>query len=289
MNTDQAKKTVNINDYLSNAGHKPVSQRGNHFRYYSPFREERTASFDVDNAKNTFIDWGTGQTGTIIDLVMILSNTDVSGALEILDQYNGEPSKSTFSFTKHESKQTRKSIPGTIEKITDPSLINYLISRKINPEAWEGCPYLFQYTYKRNNYSKQVYHNLAWQNDKSGYELNNRNFKSCLLAKDITTIAGPGNTLNIFEGFMDYLSALTYYQTKQLEGTTIVLNSVALSNRVTTLLGSFHRVNAFLDNDKAGKQAFALFANHQKNIINHSETTYPDNKDFNDFIIQTIK
>lgn len=287
MNIDQAKNNIKIHEYLNNIGYKPISQRSHYFRYYSPFRNEKTASFDVNFLNNTFIDWGTGQSGTIIDLVMILSNTDVSGALKILSSYRPGIEKISLSpFKKQYIESTSKPITGTIGVLTNQYLINYLTKRKISREAWKNCPFLYQYSNKKGHLHSRTFHNLAWKNDKGGFELNNHNFKQCLGTKDITTIPGTGGSLNIFEGFMDYLSALTYFERKQLDGTTIVLNSVALKDRIINKLNSFRKIYSYLDNDNAGEVTFDFFAQQHTNIMNQSAVIYPNCKDFNDFIIQ---
>ena len=47
MTIEQAKG-LDIVDYLSEAGHLPQKVSGNHYWYYSPFRNERTPSFKVN-------------------------------------------------------------------------------------------------------------------------------------------------------------------------------------------------------------------------------------------------
>ena len=59
-------------------------------------------------------------------------------------------------------------------------------------------------------------------------ELSNFGFKGCLRKKAITTIPGSKLEINVFEGFFDYLSALTYFSKDKLTGTTIILNTLTL-------------------------------------------------------------
>lgn len=291
MNTTQAKEIINIIDFLQSNGHKPVKRKNTSFWYVSPFRKEKTPSFLVNNEKNTFIDWGTGQKGTIVDLVMLLHNTDISGALKILSRYRPGNYSNSFSFKKQGNQETKKTIPGTIEKISHPHAISYLEKRGIKREIWENCRQLFQYKYPNPTASKKwfpFFYNIAWKNDSDGYELRNEKFKSCLLKKDVTTIQGNTKEINVFEGFFDYLSALTYYNTMQLPEMTVVLNSVMLLDRITAALYNHETINLYLDNDKAGDIAFSALDRKLENVINKSKLLYPDFKDFNAFMVSKI-
>lgn len=291
MNTTQAKMSININSYLQSNGYQPVKRKGNSFWYLSPFRDEKSASFLVNEETNTFIDWGTGQRGTIVDLAMLLYNTDISGALKKLSQFHRPGDHTpTFSFKKQTYKKTIKDIQGKIEKITHPKAISYLVKRGIKREVWENCEQLFQYAYPNPTLSKDrvpFFYNIAWKNDSNGYELSNYNFKRCLLKKDITSI--PGNTieLNVFEGFFDYLSALTYFNKKRLSGMTVVLNSIMLIDRIGLLFHNHHVINLYLDNDKAGEIAFSAIDRRFENVINKSKILYPNYNDFNEFLVNT--
>ena len=51
--------------------------------YHSPFREDKDASMKVDYNQNLWIDYGTGEGGTIIDLVMRIDNVSLNDRLLI--------------------------------------------------------------------------------------------------------------------------------------------------------------------------------------------------------------
>ncbi len=293
MNTIQAKRTIHINDFLQKSGYKPVKVTDNSSWYLSPLRTEKTASFLVDNEKNTFVDWGTGQRGSIIDLVMAQFHTDVSGALKILSK-NEPPVNSTpvYSFKRQNFHKIQKTIPGKFEQITHPWLVSYLRKRGINENIWRDCQFLFQYTYPNTRLPKvktPFFHNLVWKNDMGGYEKRGVHFKGCMLRKDITTIPGDNSAFNLFEGFFDYLSALTYYGIKQLPGSTIVLNSVALLDRVIPKLNNAKLINVYFDNDHAGEKAFSVIDQNFENVIDQSKIIYPDYVDFNDYLVAEMK
>ena len=63
-----------IRDYLAGSGIYPAKDNGFYGMYHSPFREDRNASMKVDYNKNLWIDYGTGEGGTLIDLVMRIEN-----------------------------------------------------------------------------------------------------------------------------------------------------------------------------------------------------------------------
>ena len=69
--------------------------KGNRVWYKSPFRNERTASFMVDN--KSFHDFGDGWHGDIIDFVERYYNTDFINAMKILSRDFGLPEDEPIS------------------------------------------------------------------------------------------------------------------------------------------------------------------------------------------------
>ena len=69
MNYEEIKRRISIRAYLAARGINPRWERGNRGMYLSPLRKERTASFSVSYDKNLWHDFGTGEGGSIIDLV----------------------------------------------------------------------------------------------------------------------------------------------------------------------------------------------------------------------------
>jgi hypothetical protein len=163
------------------------------------------------------------------------------------------------------------------------ALIQYLESRKINASI--SSKYL-QEAYYRTNSSDKQYFSIAFSNDKKGFELRNKYFKGSTSPKDITTI--PGKTdyaVNCFEGFSDFLSALTWYKTDQPACDTIVLNGVGFVEKFIDLMPRYGRINLYLDNDNAGKATAKQIQDLRPDAINRSVLLYPKFKDFNEFII----
>ena len=75
-----------IREYLAARGIRPVKDRGYYGLYHSPLREDRTPSMKVDYDKNLWIDYGAGEGGTLIDLVMRMERCDAGEAMRRLEQ-----------------------------------------------------------------------------------------------------------------------------------------------------------------------------------------------------------
>ena len=282
MNFSQAKN-VKIENYLSLSGIKPVRIYGNYFWYKSPLRNnDNEPSFKVNTLNNLWYDLGTGNGGNIVDLVSLMNNCNVSNALRILASNN----INLFSFQSSEIKNnTRKIKISKVQSLQNPALQNYLKSRKIKLEIIYKYVLEAYYTIKDKQYFA-----VAFGNDKGGFELRNKYFKGSSNPKAITTIKGlKSNNLNIFEGFIDFLSALTFFDTLTPNFDTIVLNSTTQINSIISVLSNYDSINLFLDNDIAGKNAIEKIKKHQITIKNRSSQFYPEHKDFNDFLINAIK
>lgn len=94
--------------------------------YLSPLRTEAAPSFKVDYAKNLWYDFGSGEGGSIIDLVMRLEGCSVGEAIAKLE--NG----SDFSFHRTQSvAPTQSSLRiVSIESLQNPNLLHYLQTKR---------------------------------------------------------------------------------------------------------------------------------------------------------------
>lgn len=265
-------------------GCKPEGSRGNEVLFKAPHRNERTASLFVNPQRNLWKDFGTGKGGRAVDLVCELSGVTVTGALLILAGVQaGNPVLSCFSQrVPLASQPTEPTITiKHIQPLQNRALIQYLESRAIPHQIAANVPQLKEayYTTRQNQYFA-----LAFQNDSQGYELRSKYFKGCT-SKDITTIPGPGNGLNLFEGFFDYLSALAFFSQKSCN-TTIVLNSLVNLPKVD--LSKYEKINLFLDNDEPGQRAAAEITNQHPGAVNRGQQFYPQHKDINCYIMFNI-
>ena len=77
-------RKLQILDYLQANGHKPVKIKFGNAWYQSPLRQEKTPSFKVHLSKNLWYDFGTGEGGNLIDLVMKLHHVNLPETLELI-------------------------------------------------------------------------------------------------------------------------------------------------------------------------------------------------------------
>ncbi|WP_304641964.1 toprim domain-containing protein, partial [uncultured Muribaculum sp.] len=94
---------------------------------------------------------------------------------------------------------------------------------------------------------------------------------------------GPSTECAVFEGFIDYLSALTLGIINGMDA--IILNSVVNVNKAMPYLKGYTAINCYLDNDTAGQTAFSeLTAIYGSTVIDRS-TLYSEFNDLNDFLV----
>lgn len=71
MNIAQIKQ-IDLVDYMKAIGFSPTKETAKSAWYHAPYREDRTPSFKVNKDKNVWYDFGTAQSGDIIDLAELL-------------------------------------------------------------------------------------------------------------------------------------------------------------------------------------------------------------------------
>lgn len=268
-----------IKQYLTDKGIYPVKDKGYYGMYYSLFRADHNASMKVDYTKNLWIDYGTGEGGTMIDFVMRLEACTLPEAIRRLEQRL--PGMLSFSF-QGKSLVPEEEKPGiTVERvqsIENPFLIAYLKERHISIET--AKQYCKEVHYLVNG---KPYFAVGFPNNSGGYELRNRYFKGCT-SKDIIGIQVGGDACLVFEGFMDALSFLTMKRINQFWQNTVILNSVANLPKAENYLRSQEKVYTFLDNDEAGRQATARLKSVCKSLSDQSGF-YARYKDLNDYLM----
>jgi len=279
MNINEAK-TIDIVSYLAQNGGQVAKQKQDETWFLSPLHAEKHASFKVDTNKNLWYDHAQGVGGTIIDLVMHLQGVDSRGALGILAGGNH-----SFSFSPAPSKIDTESDEFEILKVQElqnPALIQYLETRKINIEI--AKKFSSEIFFKKKNNLKNLFA-ISFKNDIGGYETRNALFKGNIGGKAVTTLNGKGTgKVAVFEGFMDFLSVLTKYNTFEIADDVIVLNSLSLLGGVKEKLSGYNEVKYFLDNDKAGLGATNALLG-EIGGIDYSHL-YAGYKDANDWLCQ---
>lgn len=280
MNIDEAKK-IDIASYLSQNGGQITKQKQGEAWFLSPLHVEKSASFKVNTDKNIWYDHAQGVGGTIIDLVMHLHGVDERGALAVLSSGNHSFSFSPVGLVRPGGKEDEFEIV-KVQKLQNPVLIQYLESRKIDIAI--ANKFSSEIFFKKKNNLKNLFA-IAFKNDEDGYETRNALFKGNLGGKAITTIKGKGTgKVAVFEGFMDFLSVLTKYNTAEVTDDVIVLNSLSLVGGVKERLREYKEVKYFLDNDKAGREALVDLITDVGGV--DASVLYRGYKDANDWLMR---
>lgn len=287
MNIQSAKK-IDLIALLRNLGYTPCRfQPGYIAWYFSPFRDENNPSFKVDTRDNTWHDFGAGASGDTINFIREYHKTDTSGALKILD--SGKFGKllpfKPCQLSPIEEKKSQIKIMQELE-IKSLMLLNYIENRKIPLNVARHYCKEIHYTSHHKNYIA-----IGFINDSGGYELRSPYFKG-KSSDAISTLYTPGSIeLNIFEGFFDFLAALTHFRVPKPMNTTIILNSTNKTasckiGKLKSILTQYSQINLYLDNDpqsRAGQIATSHIKTLHPNVKDYS-ILYKGYKDFSEFI-----
>jgi len=287
MNIAQAK-CIPLVAYLERQGLTPQKTRqgGRELWYHSPIRDgDENPSFKVDTIKNLWFDHGAATGGTILDLVREMCSCDVRDALQHLEKTglyspdlaspSGLQKISRGASRQSKASQKMQISEGEKEKgaafelvasgpLQHPALLQYLTKRGIDHEI--AKKYLSQIDFKPPQ-GVGKYFALGYPSG-DGFEARNALFKGFVgTGKAVTFHDKPeASVLQVFEGFMDFLSYLSKDAPSQPVGAVLVLNSTNLWRRALPFLDDprFDEVRLYLDNDAAGDAATrALFENAQ--------------------------
>ena len=276
-------KSIPLADFLSQLGHKPTARKGTRLWYKSPLRQEHTPSFKVETTLNCWYDFGLGRGGNIIDLATeMYQSTDLRYLMRCIADSCPVPSVQTVA----SSYPQRHSAPSMeqfeIVPLEHRALVAYLQERGIPAHiAKAKC--------KEAHYSanSRFYFAVAFENVSGGWELRNRYFKGCRGRKDISYLPwardGPSAECAVFEGFIDYLSALTLSIISGADA--IILNSVVNVNKAVPFLRGYRTINCYLDNDTAGQNALSELTAIYGSIVIDRSTLYSEFNDLNDFLV----
>lgn len=127
-----------IREYLAARGIRPAKDKGYYGLYHSPLREDHTPSMKVDYDKNLWVDYGVGEGGTLIDLVMRMERCSAGEAMRRLERHiNGT---SVFSFIGKNPVQQRPPsiIIDRVRTLENPALLDYFMERGIDLDTARG-------------------------------------------------------------------------------------------------------------------------------------------------------
>ena len=169
----------------------------------------------------------------------------------------------------------------SVQSLTNPYLLRYIAERGISLSiANRFCSEI------RYNNTNRTYYAIGFANDTGGWEIRSPYFKGCIAPKAITTTSKGTDVLQIFEGFMDFLSWQTLNPSSTCD--TIVLNSLALLPCIQEKLKGYNQVESFLDNDEAGRKSFEVLKRFCPSIID-SSVRYRTHKDLNEWLVTQSK
>lgn len=275
---------IPIVEYLEKKGYKPEKIRGNEFYYSSIGVNEHTPSFRVNTVKNRYQDYSgnqsaTGLYGDIINLVMHVEQCSFLEACQRLIKEDYQPV--TVTTTDRTEKDNHIEVVGVQHLIRKP-LLDYLESRAIPYSL--ASKYCCQVDYINGG---KKFFGIGFKNVGGGYAIRSALFKGQTIPNTYSIIEGtqPSDFINVFEGFISYLSALKSFNIQQFKSNTVVLNSLSNLDKFLTERVDKEKtyLNLFFDNDKAG------IKNVQKiddGGFNYSDCShyYDRFKDFNDLL-----
>ena len=270
-------REIPIADFLSAIGILPQKQKGGILWYNAPYRTERTPSFKVDTNKNVWFDFGIGKGGDIFDLAGEFIG---SGDFLLRAAFIAKSGTCPLPVLKQPQRSEKKETVFEdiwVRPLQDTRLLDYLEERGIN--AHVAIPNCEEVRYRVHG---KRYYAIGFRNNAGGLELRNRFFKGCIPPKDISLKRNGSDVCAVFEGFMDYLSAM---QLGIIASDQLVLNSVSNVEKAVKALQGYGRIECFLDNDDAGRRTFQrLHDCFGEKVIDRS-ALYADHKDLNDYLL----
>lgn len=270
-------REIPIADFLNAMGIHPARQRGNALWYSAPYRTERTPSFKVNTNKNVWFDFGIGKGGDIFDLA-----GEFIGSGDFLLRAAFIAKSGTCPLPIMERPQRNEEKEPVFEDIwvrplQDSKLLGYLRERGIFADiAITNCEEV------RYRVHGKRYYAIGFRNNAGGWELRNRFFKGCIPPKDISLKRNGSDVCSVFEGFMDYLSAM---QLGIIASDWLVLNSVSNVEKALKVLDGYRRIDCYLDNDDAGHRTLERLREDFGEKVFDRSSLYADHKDLNEYLL----
>jgi len=288
MKTATEINQIQIHDYLKTRGIYPARNFCGYSMYHSPFREERTPSFKVSEVKNLWIDYGTGDGGTLIDLVLKMNpEFNVSRAMAEIEA--AMLTDRIFSF--HQPMQVASAENPT--SVNEPNRINIYKIKNLGSNSA-----LSDYIKSRgiglktaSKFCKELYFKIGdkslfgigCENDNGGWAIRNKFWKGCS-AQGVSYYKKGHAQLAVFEGVFDLLSYLEIEGEKNLAQDFIVLNSLTNLHKAMATLSVYDAVLLFLDRDASGQKATDFLKANLNKCYDLSDW-YAPFKDINDYLV----
>lgn len=281
----EGMKRFPIEDFLARLGHHPVQRRANAVWYKSPYREEHTPSFKVNPEKNLWFDFGEGKGGNIFALAgEFIKNNDFLTQARYVAEVAGMPAQ---DYKPRNVVDMHRSDGHSFEDVEvlplqNRALLHYLQERGIpSAVAITNCKEMRYTTHGKRYFA------VAFGNEGGGYEIRNPFFKGCVPPKDVTLLSVGSSACNVYEGFMDYLSARALGIGGKEDH--LVLNSVSNVARAYRHLDGYERVQCYLDNDEAGQRTLETLRARYGEKVSDCSGIYGGCKDLNEYLQSCIK
>lgn len=169
------------------------------------------------------------------------------------------------------------------------TLLLYLDQRCIDRETAQA--YVQEIYYTR---AGKPYFALTFASDSGDWERRNPYFKGIYGPKDMTLLhqESTGGSVLVFEGFMDFLSYLTYYKLVAPPHPVIVMNSATMLDKMVAMIRALGAitVHLYLDRDATGRRLMDAFQEQLPSVTMIDESgLYARHKDFNELLQASLK
>lgn len=276
MNIDEIRK-IPLVEFLNQLGYQPTGRDSKGLWFYAPYRSERKPSCHVNPRKNLWFDFGTGAGGDIFSLAGEMSGeTDFLRQADYIAEKMRLPVAKPYKPVPFKEEPTFENV--RVSRLESPALLKYLADRGIPRDIAQRFCVQVDYTLHGKNY-----YAIGFENNAHGYELRSSFFKGSYPPKHITHIANGNPRCNVFEGFIDFLSAERLGYNDGLD--TVVLNSVSNTAKAISVLAEYSLIQCYLDNDVAGRSALAGLQREFGDKVMDKSALYPDHKDLNDYLM----
>ena len=283
--TEQEKKQLHSISIIEIMAH--YGKRLDHTRsglYFSPFRDETNPSFHINESKNSWYDYGTGEGGSLFDFVCKFAGISRGEVYDWLASFRHMVPESEYKAViapilqrpQHSSKIVIDSASHTFTKA---KLVEYAASRAVSKEILEK--YCEEVIYHVETAPDRQFFAIGFKNNSDGYVLRSSISKKCSCS-DITTLdpsglmtdKTTGDKVLVFEGFMDFLSWMTDVKQLTPEYDCCILNSVTNIGKALPWIMQHSNIAAFMDNDQAGKDTLQKIMESAQETADHDICVY---------------
>ncbi len=297
--------------------------------YSIAVRDERTGSCHISDLKHKWYDFGTSQGGGTVAFVRYfylhrygieLTPREANAKLALvagisLDGDNGltpqprrEKKQTLAEPTFHKANSTAIKVTHVDGGLTRDNLKDYIYNnRKIHPDIADY--YLCTAVTKSANSNRSITY-VAFPTSNEGFQFRNgmdKGAKKCTSSyptvinaeglyvfDDITKLKPSSPDVVIFEGFMDFLSALTDQDVLYFNADVVILNSVVNTDKATSFIAAHDTVFAYYDNDAAGNNHTKALQDklaHLKPslVFQDCREEFMPFKDYNEYLCDKLK